>query len=198
MHGKNLIPAIIGGFSLLFSVAAFADMSLPNGWYLDANIGSTSLTAVNYPGSTSSSGLGYNGNLGYKFMPYVGAEFGYTGYSNSTIKNAAGTKASIVKHYAWDIAVKGILPFYDSGFEMFAKIGVQRLASNFSTQNATAAAALGLSNSSHSATGLYIGAGAQYYLTPEFALYAQWMRAKGDSSTGTESLLTAGASFIFG
>lgn len=198
MHGKKLLPAILGGFSLLFAVSAFAEMSLPNGWYLDANAGSTTLTSVNYPGSVSSSGIGYNANLGYKFMPYVGAEFGYTGYANSTIKNAAGTKASIVKHYAWDIAAKGILPFYDSGFEAYAKLGVQRLSSNLTTQDATAAAGLGLSNTSHSATGLYIGGGAQYYMTPEFSIYAQWMRAKGDSTTGTESLLSGGASFIFG
>lgn len=198
MYGKKLLPAILGGFSLLFAISAFAETSLPNGWYLDANAGSTTLTSSNYPGSVSSSGIGYNANLGYKFMPYVGAEFGYTGYANSTINNAAGTKASIAKHYAWDLAAKGILPFYDSGFEAYAKVGVQRLSSNLSTQNAAAAAGLGLSNSSHSATGLYIGGGAQYYLTPEFSIYAQWMRSKGDSTTGTESLLSGGASFIFG
>lgn len=198
MHGKKLLPAIIGGLSILTAMPAFAVMSLPNGWYLEANAGSTTLTSVNYPGSVSSSGIGYNANVGYKFMPYVGADFGYTYYANSTIKNSVGTKAAIVKHYAWDLALKGILPFYDSGFEAFAKLGVMRLSSNFNIQNNAAATGLGIANSSHSATGLYIGGGVQYYITPEFAINAQWMRAKGDSSTGTESLLSGGASFIFG
>lgn len=200
MHGKKLLPAIIGGFSLLLAMPSFADMSLPNGWYLEANAGNTSLSNFNAPnsGSVSSSGIGYNANLGYKFMPYIGTEFGYTLYANSSIYNAAGTKASIVKHYAWDIAAKGILPFYNSGFEAFAKLGVQRLASNYSTQNSAAATGLGLTNASHSATGVYIGGGVQYYFMPEFAINAQWMQAKGDSTTGTESLLSGGASFIFG
>lgn len=198
MHGKKLLPAFFGGVLTLLAMPSFADMSLPNGWYLEANVGSSSLSNVNYPGSVSSSGIGYNANLGYKFMPYVGTEFGYTLYANSSIKDSTGTKASIVKHYAWDLAVKGILPFYDSGFEAFAKLGVQRLASNFSTQNADAATALGLTNSSHSATGVYIGAGVEYYFMPELAVNAQWMRAKGDSTTGTESLLSGGVSFIFG
>jgi OmpA-like transmembrane domain len=198
MHGKKLLPALIGGLSILTAMPAFAVMSLPNGWYLEANAGSTTLTSVNYPGSVSSSGIGYNANVGYKFMPYVATDFGYTYYANSTIKNGVGTKAAIVKHYAWDLALKGILPFYDSGFEAFAKLGVMRLSSNFNIQNDAAAAGLGIANSSHSATGLYIGGGVQYYVTPEFAFNAQWMRSKGDSSTGTESLLSAGGSFIFG
>src|SRR5688572_22266264 len=107
MHGKKLLPALIGGLSLLMAMPAFAVMSLPNGWYLEANAGSTSLSDVNYPGSVSSSGMGYNANIGYKFMPYVGVDFGYTYYANSTIKNNVGTKAAIVKHYAWDLALKG-------------------------------------------------------------------------------------------
>ena len=198
MQGKKLLRVVLTGCSLMLASSAFAVMSLPYGWYLETNLGSSKLSNSNYPGSVSSSGVGYNANLGYKFMPYVGAEFGYTGYANSTIKTNAGTKAGTVKHYSWDIAAKGILPFSDSGFEAFAKLGVQRLAANLSTQNAAAAASLGLSGSSHSATGLYYGAGVQYYFMPELAINAQWMQAKGDNSTGSSSLLSAGLSFIFG
>jgi hypothetical protein len=201
MQGIKFLKRAIGGFSLLLlTSSAFAETSLPYGWYLEANLGSTSLdNAPSYPGAAvSSSGVGYNANLGYKFMPYIAAEGGYTGYANSTLKNNAGNKAGTTKHYAWDIAAKGILPFYASGLEAFAKLGVQRLSANDSVQNATVANPLGFSTSSHSVTGLYLGAGLQYYFMPEFALVAQWARAQGNNSTGNSSLVSAGASFIFG
>lgn len=199
MQGSKLLKRLLAGFSLLMlTVPAFAEMSLPYGWYLEANLGSTKLTGDPYPGSTSSSGTGYNANLGYKFMPYVAAEFGYTGYANVTVTNAAGTKAGIGKYNSYDVAAKGILPFYDSGFEAFAKLGAQRLSSRMTIQNQTAATGLGLGNGGHSTTNLYYGAGLQYYFMPEFAVNGQWMRANGNSSTGTETLLSAGLSFIFG
>jgi hypothetical protein len=199
MQGKQLLSGVLGGLLLsLLASSAFADMSLPNGWYLEADLGSSTLSSINYPGSVSSTGVGYNANLGYKFMPYVGVEGGYTGYANSTIKNSVGTKAAIAKHYSYDLAARGILPFSNSGFEAFAKLGVQRLASSLTTQNAAAAVGLGLSGSSHSTTGLYLGVGVQYYFMPELAISAQWMRAQGDNSTGTSTLLSGGLSFIFG
>ena len=199
MQGIKLLRGILSGFSMLLLTApAFAEMSLPYGWYLEANLGSSTLSGDNYPGNTSASGVGYNANLGYKFMPYVGAEFGYTMYANSTVKNAAGTKAGIGKHWVYDLAAKGILPFYDSGFEAFAKLGIQRIANSMSIQSAAAASGLGLSNASHSATGLYLGGGLEYYFMPELAVNAQWERAQGNSSSGTETLLSGGLSFIFG
>lgn len=199
MSGIKLVRSILSGFSLfLLTAPVFAEPSLPYGWYLEANVGSTTQNGNNYPGSVSSSGVGYSGDLGYKFMPYVATELGYTGYANSTVKTANGTKAGIGKHYSWDLAVRGILPFYTSGFEAFAKLGVQRLAERMTIQSSTAAASIGLTNASHSYTGLYWGVGLQYYFMPEFAINAQWAEAKGNSSTGTCSLLSAGASFIFG
>ena len=199
MQGKKLLKKILGSCSLLLLTApAFADMSLPYGWYLEANAGSTTITGNPYPGRVSASGVGYNGNLGYKFMPYIATEFGYTGYANSTVTNAAGAKAGLGKTYVFDLAAKGILPFYNSGFEAFAKVGAQRIATNMSLRNAAAAAGLGLSASSHSATGLYLGAGVEYYFMPEAAVVAQWARAQGSSATGNASLLTAGIQFIFG
>ena len=199
MQGTKFLRRVVGGFSLLLLAApAFAEMSLPFGWYLEANVGSSSLEGASYPGSVSSSGIGYNANLGYKFMPYVAAEFGYTGYANSTIKNSAGTKAGYAKHYSYDIAMKGILPFYTSGVEAFAKVGAQRLSANNTIQDSTTAATLGFSNASHSSTGLYIAAGMQYYFMPEFAVNAQWARAEGNSSTGSSSLISVGVSSIFG
>lgn len=199
MKVQNVLRIVAGSLALLsFTTPALAIMSIPSGWYLEANAGSTNLSNVTFPGPSSSSGIGGNANLGYKFMPFFAMEMGYTRYANTVIKNSAGTKAATDKIYSYDIAGKGIWPIMDTGFELFAKLGAQRLSSRVSLNNTAAASSIGLSSSSHSATGVYFGAGAEYYFMPELAVNAQWMRAQGSSSTGNLDLLSGGISFMFG
>lgn len=197
MRGKRLSLATVSGFAAIFiATPALAEMSAPNGWYLEANAGSAHLSNTNYPGSSSSSGIGGNANLGYKFMPYAAAEIGYSRYPNTNIKDSNDVKAASVLHYSYDAAVRGILPFSDSGAEGFAKIGAQRIVSSVDIKDQNVANELGLGSSSHSSTGLYVGLGGQMYFTPELAVVAQWQRAQGNSSTGTEDLFSIGLSFL--
>ncbi len=196
MQDKQLLSVIGGAALFIFAIPAFAVMSAPEGWYLEANGGSTTLTKKNYPGPSSSSGIGGNANVGYKFMPYLAAEIGYSRYANTNVKNDADTTAGTDKHYSYDIALKGIVPIAASGVEAFAKLGGERVTSKMSISNSAAAADIGLSSSQHSATGLYWGLGAQYYFTPEFAVVGQWQQAQGDSSSGTLALLSLGLSAI--
>ena len=173
-------------------------MSAPYGWYLEGNIGSTYLSNKSYPGNASTSGVGGNANLGYKFMPYFALELGYSRYANTSITNpTTDTKAGWDKHYSYDIAGRGIFPIMESGLELFAKLGVERNASSVSLSNTAAANAIGLASNQHSYTGLYIGGGAQYYFQPELAANVQWQRAQGNSSTGNLDLLSVGVSFLF-
>jgi hypothetical protein len=167
------------------------------GWYLEANGGSTKLSNKSYNASTSTSGIGYNGNLGYKFMPYFGAEIGYTRYADTKIRNNNSTTVAYDRHYSYDLAFRGTLPAADTGLEAFAKVGAERVASSISIQNSGGAAALGITSGSHNTTSLYLGGGLQYYFVPELAVVAQWQRAYGNSSTGTMDLLSGGLSFIF-
>lgn len=198
MQGNKFLLAAVGVLAAIsIATPAFAMMSAPDGWYLEANAGSTHLSDANFPGSSSSSGIGGNGNLGYKFMPYAAAEIGYTRYANTSIKDNDQTKAANITHYSYDIAARGILPISDTGFEGFVKLGAQRIVSSVSITNDEAADDLGIDNTSHSSTGLYIGLGGQIYFSPEFAVVAQWQRAQGSSSSGTEDLYTLGISFMF-
>jgi hypothetical protein len=197
MQGKWYLASLSAMATLALSTASYAVMSVPDGWYLEANVGSAHLSNKSYPGKSSSSGIGGSGNLGYKFMPYFAAEINYSQYPSTTIKNFSNTKAGTDKHYSYGIIGKGILPMQDTGFEFFAKLGVQRINSSLSINNYNAAASIGLSSSHHSTTGLAIGAGGQYYFMPEFAIVAQWMHAQGNSSTGNEDLFSGGISFIF-
>jgi len=197
MQGKRLLSALIGGIAALSMAApALAVMSNPNGWFLEGNIGSTKLSNKSYNGSSSSSGVGYNGNLGYKFMPYFAAEAGYFRYADTKI-TSNGTTAGTDKHYSWDIAFRGILPAADTGFEAFAKVGAERISSHTTIQNSTTAANIGINSGSHSNTGLFVGGGVQYYVMPELAGVVQWQRAYGNSSTGTMDLISGGISFMF-
>lgn len=197
MQGKTYLVAASAMAAFTFASSAFAILSVPNGWYLEGNAGSTSTSNTSYPGDVSSSGIGGNANLGYKFMPFFALEMGYTLYANTTIKNNAGTKAASVRVYSYDLAGKAILPITDSGLEAFVKLGGQRLNESFTIKNAAAAAALGVSSGSHNATGFYLAGGLQYYFIPELAVNAQWARAQGNNTTGNYDLLSGGISFIF-
>ena len=198
MYGKRLLLTAVGGIAALsFAMPALAVMSVPYGWYLEANGGSTQLSNKSYPGNASTSGIGGSAALGYKFMPYFSTEVGYSLYATTSVKNGAGTKAGSDRHYSYDLAFKGILPAYATGLEAFAKLGVGRNVSSQTVQNSAAAAALGYGSSSHSASGLYLAAGAQYYFIPEMAVVAQWARQVGNSNTGNLDLYSLGLSFIF-
>lgn len=59
---------------LSVSGTAFAEMSVPFGWYIEPNIGTTHVEDTFYGGSTSTSGAGFNLNVGYKFMPFFAME----------------------------------------------------------------------------------------------------------------------------
>lgn len=198
MQGKRLLAAVSGITLLAIATPALAIMSAPFGWYLEGNAGSTSLTKKSYPGSSSTSGIGGNANVGYKFMPYFAAEIGYSLYANTSVTdNSTNTKAGSDRHYSYDFAFKGIVPVTNSGLEFFAKLGIDQVRSSSSVDNATAASNIGWASSSHSATGLYWGGGAQYYFIPEMAANVQWQQATGSSSTGNVALISAGLSFIF-
>lgn len=198
MQGKRILFTIMAGCALSsYALPALADcMSVPDGWYLEANAGSSKLSNLNSGYSANTSGIGGNVNLGYKFVPYFAMEMGGFRYANSTLK-LNGVKIGTDNHYSYDIALRGIVPMSNTGFEVFAKVGVGRMVSNISPSNNALFATTGLSSSQHSATGLFIGAGAQYYFMPELAFNIQWQRQNGNSSTGTGNLFSGGFSFIF-
>jgi len=196
MQGKRILMALlVSGAACVYAGSALADcMSVPNGWYLEGNVGSSKVSNLSY-NDGNSSGIGGNVNIGYKFVPYFAAEIGGTKYANNSIQ-LNGVKIGKDQHYSYDLALRGIVPAGSTGFEAFAKVGVGRMVSNISPSSNLFSTS-GISSSQHSESGLYIGAGGQYYFMPEMAVNIQWQRQNGNSSTGTGSLLSAGLSFIF-
>lgn len=193
MQGKRLVVRFMTGLAASLAMSSvFAVMSIPYGWYIEANAGSTTLTKKSYPGSASSSGVGGNVNIGYKFIPYLAAEAGYSQYANTSINAPSGTKAATDKHYSYDLALRGILPIYKSGVELFAKLGGVHISSNVNINNNLAASQIGITSSNHNDVNFYLGAGVSYYFMPEFAAVAEWQRANGTSGTGTIDLFSGG------
>jgi opacity protein-like surface antigen len=198
---KKLVLAAASIAALGATVSAMAAVSLPSGWYLEGNAGATRVSNSNYGSglSTSNSGLGWNANGGYKFMPYFAGELGYTRYANTKLKYA-GTQVAKVTNYSYYLAGKGILPISDSGFELFAKLGIARLKSHATLTNASYASSnnLSINTGSRTITAAYFGVGGEYNFTPMLAMNIQWNRSKGNSTSGNLDLLSLGLSYLFG
>src|SRR6185312_14148669 len=177
--------------------SVFAVPSLPSGWYLEANGGYSRITNVNTGPdvSLSNSGLGFNVNGGYKFIPFFAAELGYTKYADSNLK-FFGTKVATISYYSYDAAAKGLLPIGDTGAELFAKLGIAHL--NASGKGASNNLGISVSSNSSSTNGYYFGLGADYSFMPAVAVNLQWQLAKGNSTIGNLNLYSLGVSYLFG
>lgn len=189
---------ISAGAMLIGATQAMADVSLPAGWYVEGNIGESKATSKTYPGVSSmkNTGKGWNINVGYKFIPYLGLEAGFSRYAPTRLNSPLETVARD-SHTSYDIAGKAILPIACSGLELFAKLGVAKTHSQVGVIDANGASTYGLTfnTSSQSSTGLYAGGGAEYSFSPNIAANVQWNIAKGNNKTGNLQLLTAGLSY---
>ncbi len=197
---KKITITIMGVATLGMTTLAMGVASLPVGWYLEGNLGVSKISDVSYAPNTSisSTGLGWNINGGYKFMPYFAAEIGYTSYANGTI-NFNGSKVGKDQAQAYDIVGKAILPIQDTGGEVFAKLGAARSKSHVTVTNASLLAGSGetLNTGQHNSTNFYFGIGGDYSFMPNSAVNLQWNRVAGGSSTGNLDLLSLGLSYLF-
>ena len=176
-----------------------AAVSVPYGWYLEANLGKSVSSDKSLPGSVKHTGLGESANFGYKFSTYVAGEVGYTHYANTRIQAPNGANVAKDRHYSYDLAGKLMLPIGTSGIEVFGKAGVGRLNSNVTVTNAALAASSGyaFNSGTHSANGLLLGAGADYAIIPNLLVNAQWVRQQGSRNTGDMDLYSLGLAYIF-
>jgi hypothetical protein len=179
------VRVLLACVTCTLSATAMAAIQVPVGWYLEGNVGTYTVSDTDYgPGtSVESSGFSWGVNAGYKFIPFLAGEVGYARFGNGKIKNDDVTLSDI-KFWGADIAGKGILPIVDSGFELFAKLGVSWLQAK-------------ASGTQHTANGLFIGAGGDYSFEPHIPVNIQWTRMNGDSRTGTIDFYSIGVAYIF-
>lgn len=203
MRVQNFLEILF--FSLLaffFAPSAFAVMSNPYGWYLELNpgYGHISNRDVGLARISSESGFGGNVDIGYKFLPFFGIEIGGGGIQNTSIETPSPYNINIatIRNYFFGAAARGILPIGCTGFELFGKVGVGHIWQIPKVKNnyKSLANALGFSDSDQNSTGFWVGAGAQYYFTPEFAAGFQWQQVDGDSNTGTYNIYSLVLSYL--
>lgn len=196
IHDKKLLfTTACGLMAFCLTTLAHAQTSIPMGWYLSGGLGMPKVQ--NGPGSTSGTTIGTNVNVGYKFMSYFAGEVGLTQYGDMKIESG-GKTAGKDKRFSLDLAGKIIWPIEESPVELYAKLGMARTYSSVNISNATTASSIGLSGGTNRATGLYLGAGGDYYFSSTFAAHLQWARAMGSNTTGDSDLYSIGVSYIFG
>lgn len=190
-----LTLASITVYGITFS--ALASPSVPDGWYVEGNLGSSRANNVDYGSNTSanSSGFGWNVNGGYKFLPYFGAEAGYTQYAQNDV-TSSGIKVANVSHYSYDLAGRAILPVGDYGFELFGKLGVARAHSHVANSASVPGVVVSYTGTNNN-TCAYFGLGADYNFIPSLAAVVQWNRARASNSIGNLDLYSIGLQYIF-
>ena len=134
----------------------------PSGLYVDGNLG-WGKTAANVDGGTNdkNSGLAWNINFGYKFMPHLAAQIGILG----SPKVDEGTLGNMKSNYLLILAVKGIVPL-ENGFSLNILAGPARASTKLS-KSMTIDDKPSEAGSYHKITA-YLGLGADYNLTESF------------------------------
>jgi opacity protein-like surface antigen len=179
--------------------SAMAAMPLPMGWYIEGDAGGSKSSNKNYGSGTSrgtNTGFAWNADAGYKFMPYLGVEIGYTKYAQTKVKGTGGVQVAKDSDSSYQAAAKGILPVSTSGVEFFAKVGITRINSHVTLTNPSDPVAANVATGSKNSTGLYLGVGADYAFMPNLTGILQWARAKGNNSTGNLDLYSVGIAYM--
>lgn len=192
------IRILTAACAALIMNSAIAEAPLPCGWYIEGNFGSSRISNISGV-DISSSGFGWNANIGYKFMPFFALEAGYTNYAEANLR-INGVQVATDKPYTIDVAGKAILPISDSSFEVFGKLGAARVTSKYSIEQPTLTT---LPSGTTNKTVLYIGAGGDFVWSPALPINVQWQRAvstsnSSSSTTGTLDLYSVGITYIFG
>ena len=163
-----------------------------SGFYADGNIGYGMVKVKNsgYP-SSDFNGFAWNFSLGYQFMRYVALEAGYTRFADIKVSSLLGDVETPVQ--GEDLLVKGIYPFCNDQFNVFAKAGVTYLS--LRTAAVSNGATIAQDRDQLVPT---FGAGVGYNLTPTIALTAQWILtlAEGNGFPATD-VFFGGMSYKF-
>ena len=183
---------VIGSVALAFgfaSMSAFAVSAKESGIYLEGNVGYAKVKeSVTNASKDNNTGFGWNVNAGYKFMPYFAAEVGFLGYPNENFGEAKGSQ-----NYAIDVAAKGILPFSDSGFSLFGKLGSAWVHHRIEPKSGYT-----LTNSgTYKKFTALVGVGAAYAFTENFEVLLQGSATTKNGNVPSMWLGTLGVSYLF-
>jgi len=189
----------IAAFALVVSSGVHAQSADKAGWYAGIDLGRSrlgmnssdvdgALANQGVAGSSSidNTGTAYGVNGGYRFNRYFALEGAYErlgsfDYSSNT---GSDTISGKFKANALSLSGVGIYPL-SPAWSVYGKAGLAR--TDATLEACSASGATPIDNSSHTGTGLLVGAGVTYDFDHAFYANAGWDRyAKvGDYSTGS-------------
>jgi opacity protein-like surface antigen len=135
----------------------------PSGLYFDGNLGwGKSAIQVDGGAKDKNSGLAWNINFGYKFIPHLAAQIGILG--SPKVSHTGSSPGEIKGNYLLILAFKGIIPF-ESGFSLNILAGPAWAHTKFSTSMDIDGTSY---NGSYHKITAYLGLGADYNLSENF------------------------------
>jgi OOP family OmpA-OmpF porin len=173
---------------LLFSMMAAPAFAANNeGFYVGGTLGNGKLGMTSNAALSKTSDVVYGGLFGYRYSQSLAVEAQFTGIGKSTAVNGASVKGD-----AFSLAAVGIAPI-NRDLELFGKLGVA----------STKTTSVGFTSQGESRTGLTIGIGAQYNVSPNIAVRLGWdsypaaISNAGTKSNGNANVVAVGAVFKF-
>jgi OmpA-OmpF porin, OOP family len=169
---KLLIAAMLGAAVMAAPAVSLAQARGDTGWYVGASVGPSKVKHVDCAGfnSCDTKDAAFRILGGYQINRNFAAELGYHDLGQVTF-SAPGVSGDI-KTKAWELVGVGAYPFANQ-FSVYGKLGAYRARSKLSASLA------GLGSPKETSADLTFGLGAQYDLTREAGVRAEWQRYRG-------------------
>ncbi|RJG15868.1 porin family protein [Massilia cavernae] len=185
---KKLIFALIAGVTAMGAAQAagpYVGVGVASADHTFKRAGASNVDTEGYKASGKFFG-------GYEMDQNFGVEAGYTDFRNSTtnfVSNGINSRAE-TEGDAIYVAAKANAPINEQ-FSVFGKLGAARTKSELRISN------IGLSSKDHD-TGVYAGLGAQYNLSQNVALTAEYERYGKKQDIGAKpDVITVAARYSF-
>ncbi len=181
---RVLVAALLGAAVMAAPAVSMAQARGDTGWYVGASVGQSKAKVADCAGfsscDTKAAAFGILG--GYQINRNFAAELGYHDFGRVTF-SAPGVSGN-VKASAGELVGLGAYPFANR-FSVYGKLGAYRAESRISAS----LAGLGSGSLKDRNTDLTFGLGAQYDVTREAGVRAEWQRYKnvGGDDTGGKS-----------
>ncbi len=189
------------GATPLYQAPAFEDGSIYLGVFLAYGVNhwnnvNNVLYSVGYLGNSNPTqinnvqnkdGFAWNLYAGYSINQYIGLQFDYTQFRNTTVSgwnlNATQTFSGTYKEYALTWSVVTQVPVMDTGFNIYAQLGLNYLRANVNT--------VGAFNfkTTPASWGPAFGAGVNYNFGNDITVKTGWVRFSGNNEINSSNYI---------
>ena len=180
---RVLVAALLGAAVMAAPAASMAQARGDTGWYLGASVGQSKAKVADCAGfsscDTKAAAFGILG--GYQINRNFAAELGYHDFGRATL---SGPGSANIKANAAELVGLGASPFANR-FSVYAKLGAYHAEAKLSPPGS------GSASLKDRNTDLTFGFGAQYDVTREAGVRAEWQRYKnvgGDDTGGKHDI----------